>query len=123
MLDHMTTRVHLPLIPKDSLLVKHVVCHFSAITYPNHHSHIGGYLVAKQHRGYRYGQNIKAIAYDSLDKNYTIGVDIDSRFKPKLLWNTYAAMLSLDKIARILAGIKHPSDILIQPIHKSSLVK
>ena len=106
------------------------VCHVSAITYPNHHSYMGGYLVAEQHRGKGYGQKIDAIAYNSLDKNYTIGVDVDSRFKPRFqarefetLWNTYIAMLSLDKIARILAGIKHPSDILIQPIHKSSLVK
>ena len=107
-----------------------VVCHVSAITYPNHHSYMGGLLVAEQHRGKGYGQKIGAIAYDFLDKEYTIGFDSDSMLKPKFqahgfetLWNTYVAMLSLDKIARILAGTKHPSGIVIQPIHRHNLVK
>ena len=109
-----------------------VVSHVSAITYPNHHSYMGAYLVTEQYRGNGYGQITDAIAYDSLDKSYTIGVDVDLRFKPrfkargfKTLWNTYVAMLNLDKTTEILAKTKYPSDtsIITQPIYKISPTK
>ena len=67
-----------------------VVCHVSAITYPNHHSYImGGLLIAEQHRGNGYGQKIGAIAYDFLDKKYTIGFDSDSTLKSNLQFQAH----------------------------------
>ena len=107
-----------------------VVCHVSAITYPNHHAYMGAYLVAEQHRGNGYGQKVDATAYDSLDKSYTIGVDVDLKFKPrfkargfKTLWNTYVAMLSLDRTTEILAKNTPPCGIVTQPIHKINQAK
>jgi GNAT superfamily N-acetyltransferase len=83
------------------------VCHISAITYPNHHAYMGAYFVDEQHRGNGYGPKVGYTAYDYLDKSYTIGVDLDSRFKHRYkalgfttLWNTYVAMLNL--VTRLL---------------------
>ena len=107
-----------------------VVGCISAITYPNHHSYVGGLLVAEQHRHKGYGQILRATILDSLDKNYTIGCDVVSALKPtlqslgfKTFWNPYIAMLSLDKVARMLSGIKNQIGVVTQPIHKVNPAK
>lgn len=53
------------------------VCHISAVSYPNHHSHMGGSFVVEGHRGNGYGMKLMHTAYNCLDKNYTIGFDVD----------------------------------------------
>ena len=69
---------------------------------------MGELLVTEQHRLKGFSKELITTTQDYLDKNYTIGCDcvpaLRSRaealgFKPH--WNTYVAMLSLDKIARI----------------------
>ena len=102
----------------------------NSITYPNHHSSMGGILVTEQYRRKGYGQKLLTTSFKSLDKNYTIGGDAMSVLKPALqslgfetFWNTYIAMLSLDRVARILSKIENPSGIVIQQIHKVNSVK
>ena len=103
----------------------------SSITYPNHHSFMGGMRVTEQYRCKGYGQKLLTTSFESLDKNYTIGGDVVSALKPALqslgletFWSTYIAMLlSLDRVARILSKIENPSGIVIQPIHKVNPVK
>ena len=103
----------------------------NSITYPNHSSFVGRVLVDEQHRCKGYGQKLLTTSFESLDKNYTIGGDTLPAFKPLLqslgfetFWNTYnIAMLSLDRVARILSNVQNPSGIVIQPIHKVNSLK
>ena len=83
----------------------------------------------EQYRRKGYGQKLINTSFESLDKNYTIGGDT-LPLKPLLqslgfetFWNTYIAMLSLDRVARILSKVQNPLGIVIQPIHKVNPVK
>ena len=106
-----------------------IVCHSSAVTYPNHHSFMGGLLVAEQHRRNGYATKLVVTTREFLDNNYTIGCDSVAMMESTMqaigfetCWNTCVAMLRLDKIAQILTGMKHPSGVITQPIHKTNLV-
>lgn len=112
-----------------------VVCHYGAVTYPNHHSFMCRMLVAEQHRKKGFANKLLTTTLDRLDKlGHTIGGDSLPAVRSKLeshgfetYWNTYIATLSLDKIARILAGINPPPldgiNIVTQPIHEANREK
>ena len=124
MLGHMTIPVHMLLIQKEP------VSHVSAVTYPNHHTHLGACLVTEKYSGKGYGQNTTHALLDTLDESYTIGLDVDSKLRPQFetrgyetVWNTYIAMLTLDKISKNLARTEFPSDTAVKPLRNVNLEK
>ena len=105
-----------------------VVGHVCAITYPNHHSHMGACIVAEEYRGKGYGKKLYCTSYDISDKKYTVGGEMDSKIRPwfeakgfQVFWNTYVAMLSLEKVAKKLSRAKLPFPVTIKPTNIASL--
>ena len=85
----------------------------------------------EQHRLKELSKELITTTQEYLDKNYTIGCDCAPIMRPTMeahgfetYWNMYVAMLSLDKIARILAGIQYLfNGVVTQPIHKANVEK
>ena len=110
---------------------KKVVGYMCAITYPNHHSHLGSCILEEEHRGKGYGIQLYNTCYGSCDKRYTIGGDVritdlktELLFKAggfQVVWNTYIAMLSADKVTQKLTGNRFPFQVTIKPINMVSL--
>ena len=91
---------------------------------------MGALLVKEEHRDKGYGQKIGYTAYDTLDKKFTTGFDVDSKLRSKYetlgfqtVWDTYVAMLSMSKVAMNLAEIELPSDVVAKPLHSVNLEK
>ena len=107
-----------------------VVAHVGVIEYPKHHYHGGGVIVAEKFRQNRYGVKCVLKGMEVCDPNYTLGTDVnlDSRSKYESLgfkkyWDTYIAMLSLEKIATRLAAQTITGSVTIKPIRNVNLDK
>ena len=81
--------------------------HVGVIEYPKSHYHGGGVIVAEKFRQNRYGVQCVRKGMEVCDPNYTLGrstnVNLDSSSKYESLgfksfWDTYVAMLDLEKI-------------------------
>ena len=104
--------------------------HIGVIEYPKSHYHGGGVIVAEKFRKNRYGVQCVLKGMEVCDPNYTIGTDVnlDSRSKYESLgwekfWDTYVAMLDLEKIAANLAKSGPPSGVAVKPVRDICLDK
>ena len=108
-----------------------VAAHIGVIEYAKHHYHGGGVIVAEKFRKNRYGVECVLKGMEVCDPNYTIGTDInlDSKSKYESLgykkyWDTYVAMLSLEKIAKRLAtSSATATSVMVKPIHNVNIDK
>ena len=108
-----------------------VAAHVGIIEYPKHYYHGGGVIVAEKFRKNRYGMKCVLKGMEVCDPNYTIGTDInlDSKSKYESLgykkyWDTYVAMLSLEKIAKRLAtSSATTASVMVKPIHNVNIDK
>ena len=99
------------------------VSHTCAVKYPNHHSHLGGGVVAKEFRGKGYYTSGVQKSMETCDQNYTLGCDVPPFLKHSLeqlgfkaLWETYVAKFSLHKLALKLATLTIPEDLNVKSI-------
>lgn len=100
-----------------------IITHIMAIKYPGHSTHIGSFMVDKEHRGKRYGEKTWDFAWKTLDHTCTIGLDALSYMIPKFetygfrtVWENSIALLSFENIINIFGSFDLPSGFSIKPI-------
>ena len=108
-----------------------IISHINAVKYPSHSSFIGAFVVLKEHRGKGYGKQTWDVAWESLDKRYTIGLDATNKnmvakyeshgFRP--VWNTLMVSLDLQKIIDKISGVESQPGISLKPIKSVDVEK
>ena len=109
---------------------KELASHVCVLRYPNHHAFFGGNVVESKFRGRGFGGLDLFKAVKESDQNYTIGNDVDMKLRKtvenygfQVVWDTYVAKFSLDKIASNLAKMSTPPDVAVKPISDVPLEK
>ena len=106
-----------------------LVSHGCAIRYPKHSSYVGGYIMTEKFKGRSHRRDALKVM-EFCDNAYTVGGDMFLDWKPMLesfgferKWNTYIAMLSLEKVVTNLAKMKFSSNVTVKSIHSVNLEK
>ena len=105
-----------------------VAAHVGVIEYPKHHYHGGGVIVAEKFRQKGYATKCVLKGIEVCDPNYTLGTDINLDLRSKYeslgfkkFWDTYVAMLSLEKVASIQSTLGIAASVAVKPIHKINI--
>ena len=106
-----------------------VISHIITTTYPNHHSYAGGLIVAEEYRNRGFGKKTIFAAFDILSKDsILLGFDAVPELRPlyeslgfETVWNTYTALLSLDKIVKNIYDTDLPLGIAAKPVCSKNL--
>ena len=100
-----------------------IISHIMAVKYPGHSTHIGSFMVEKEHRGKKYGEQTWDFAWKTLDHRCTIGLDALSYMIPKFqaygfhtVWENSIALLSFENIIKVLGNPDLPSGFAMKPI-------
>ena len=99
-----------------------IISHISAIQYPKHSAFIDTFIVEKEHRGKGYGRQTWDVAWNYLDKKYTIGLVAVTHMIPRYeklgfsaVWDTFFAKLDVQIITKKLADLEPLDGVSIKP--------